>query len=160
MSVQRTLEQRIRRMTPVGASPDEKSSIDQLSAALHGVIRAKKRRAGKCLLVTSEGDKLPIPATLFYLLEQTASLLSRGMLVAIMPEGSKITTQQAADLLNMSRQYVVRLCSDGKIPFEWVGRHRRLKVEDVIVFKERWDRDQWRHHRRLVRLAQAEGDYE
>lgn len=52
-----------------------------------------------------------------------------------MPVEQQVTTQEAADLLNVSRQYLVRLLDAGTLPFTKTGTHRRVRVEDVVRFK-------------------------
>ena len=73
------------------------------------------------------------------------------------PSGAELTTQDAADLLNVSRPYLVRLLKEGKIPFRGVGRERRIPVKDVIKYKEANDRKREMALRKLARQAQELG---
>src|SRR6185295_3368508 len=140
-SAARSLEDRIRRMTPVTAPPDQQAEVVELSRALGGMAHPPKRRAPKCKLVGPGGERIPLPESVFYVLERVAEVMARGDSITVVPVGKEVTTQQAADLLNVSRQYLVRLLDEGRIPFRKTGKHRRLRVEDVLVFKERRDRD-------------------
>jgi excisionase family DNA binding protein len=76
------------------------------------------------------------------------------------PVGKEVTTQQAADLLNVSRQYLVRLLDEGRIPFRKTGKHRRLRIEDVLAFKEERDKNRRAGLRELSRLTQDFGGYD
>lgn len=85
---------------------------------------------------TDEGDvELPPAAgrAVLALLEQLAA----GSAVHLVPADAELTTQQAADLLGISRTYVVRLIDDGKLPAHLVGTHRRLKATDVLAYRAR-----------------------
>jgi len=156
----RTLEDLIRRMTPVAAPPDQQAQVVALSRALEGMTHPPKRRAPKCQLVGPTGESIPLPESVFYVLERVAEVMARGDSITVVPVGREVTTQQAADLLNVSRQYLVRLLDEGRIPFRKTGKHRRLRIEDVLRFKEMRDKDRRAGLRELSRMTQEFGGYD
>ncbi len=87
------------------------------------------------LLVDDSGERTPLPASLRQLLLQVAGELLRGNRVSVMPVATELTTQQAADLLNVSRPYLIRLLERGDIPFDRTGTHRRIKLADVLAYR-------------------------
>lgn len=74
--------------------------------------------------------------------------------------GREVTTQQAADLLHVSRQHLVRLLDEGRIAFCVTGKHRRLRVEDVLAFKEKRDEERRSGLRALSQMTQEFGGYD
>jgi excisionase family DNA binding protein len=155
-----TLEALIRRMTPVAAPPEQQAQVVALSRALEGMTHPPKRRAPKCQLVGPKGESIPLPESVFYVLERVAEVMARGDSITVVPVGREMTTQQAADLLNVSRQYLVRLLDEGRIPFRKTGKHRRLRIEDVLRFKETRDKDRRAGLRELSRMTQEFGGYD
>jgi excisionase family DNA binding protein len=155
-----SLEARIRRMTPVAAPPEQRAQVAALSRAIEGMAQAPKRRAPRCQLVGPDGVATSIPESVFYVLERVAEVMARGDAITVVPVGKEVTTQQAADLLNVSRQYLVRLLDERRIPFRKTGKHRRLRVEDVLAFKEQRDKDRRAGLRELSRLTQEFGGYD
>src|SRR5262245_41035315 len=101
-SVAQTLEELIRRMTPVAAPPDQRADVAAISRLLEGVAHARKRRSTECQLVGPSGESIPLPESVFFLLERVAEVLAKGDAITIVPVGKEVTTQQAADLLNVS----------------------------------------------------------
>lgn len=155
-----TMEDLIRRMTPVAAPPEQQAQVVALSRALGGMVHPPKRRAPKCQLVGPKGETIALPESVFYVLERVAEVLARGDSVTVVPVGREVTTQQAADLLNVSRQYLVRLLDEGRIAFRKTGKHRRLRIEDVLAFKHSRDKDRRAGLRELSQMTQELGGYD
>jgi len=94
-------------------------------------------RRGRVKLTSAKGETLAIPEPLYSLLKDAVSHLAQGRSLVLIPEDKQLTTQQAAELLGVSRPYLIRLLSAGEMPFSLVGRHRRIKLNDVIGYAKR-----------------------
>jgi excisionase family DNA binding protein len=128
-----SLDEQIRRMSPVWAAPEERKAVADLSAFLANVSHGRKHP--RCELVGPSGERTLVPKAVFYVLEHVAEVLARGDAITVVSVGKELTTQQAADLLNVSRPYVVRLLDEGQIPYTKTGRHRRLRIEHVLEYQ-------------------------
>ncbi len=80
-------------------------------------------------------EKIRIPLRVLKLLVKILEATSQGTPISIIPIATEMTTQAAAELLGCSRPHLVKLLEDGEIPFTKVGKHRRVKFEDVMKFK-------------------------
>jgi excisionase family DNA binding protein len=78
----------------------------------------------------------------------------------MMPYHNELTTQEAADILNMSRQHLVTLLERGDIPYSKTGSHRRLSMRDVLAYKEQRRATRRASLARLTALAEEAGDYD
>lgn len=83
------------------------------------------------------GDRVELPEELYRVLRQAVEALQNGLAVTVAPQSQTLTTQQAAELLAVSRPTLIRLLDEGKIPFERVGTHRRLTLQDLLEYRER-----------------------
>jgi excisionase family DNA binding protein len=90
-------------------------------------------------LVNSSGEEIDLPESAFHLLRQLVHDLAQGNTVMIVPGHRELTTQEAADLLNVSRQYLVEVLKAGGIPFTLVGTHRRIHFDDLMEYKSTRD---------------------
>lgn len=86
---------------------------------------------------TSPDDRVELPVELYRVLRQAAEALQAGLAVTVAPMTKTLTTQQAAELLGVSRPTVIRLLDDGEIPFDRVGSHRRIILRDLLAYRER-----------------------
>ncbi len=103
-----------------------------------------------------EGDdqRVKLPTSAVRLLLDILEQMARGNAVTLIPVHAELTTQQAADVLNVSRPFVVKLIDEGKLPFRKVGAHRRIKFEDLMAFKTNIDNSRHEALNKLVEQAQ------
>ena len=146
-------------MTPIGVPLDQRENVVAISRMLDRVAPTRDQRDA-CKLVGPNGEGLSIPESMFYVLERVAEVLARGDSVTVVAVGKELTTQQAADMLNVSRQYVVRLLNEGRIPYVKTGKHRRIRVEDVLAFKEQRDSERMRSLDELAQMTEELGGYD
>ena len=105
-----------------------------------------------------EGEgPVELPAATVALLVEMLEALAAGRGVTLVPEGAELTTAQAAEILNVSRPYLVRLLDDKAIPHRKVGRHRRVQLEDIMAYKAESNREREDIRTQLTREAQRLG---
>ena len=91
------------------------------------------------ILVEAGDEVLVVPRAGAALLAQVMDTLARGQGVAVIPSEAQLTTQQAAEMLNVSRPYLIGLLESGQIEYSKVGRHRRIRFEDLMEYKRHAD---------------------
>jgi excisionase family DNA binding protein len=146
--------------TPVAPHEDQHQELVELSRMLVGHARTARSRAKRLRVLGPNGEMLALPASVVDVLERATAVLTNGDAVAILPVGRELTTQQAADLLNVSRQYVVRLVNEDRLPCTKTGKHRRLRMEDVLAFKRVRDLERGRALTDLTRLTEEFRGYD
>lgn len=109
------------------------------------------------LYVHDGDDRFQIPMSAMKLLADILNEMAQGNAFAIMPVGYMLTTQQAADLMNVSRPYFVKLLENGEIPFTRAGRHRRVKHGDLVAYMRKKDSESSEAMSELAKQAQELG---
>jgi excisionase family DNA binding protein len=143
-------------MTPVRPSDADVHLARTSSSKLS---RLKGRRGAVTVTVAGDRDSedAEIPEIAFQLLQMILDELALGHAVALAPLEREISTQTAADVLNVSRPHLVKLLESGKMPYKKTGTHRRIRLSDVLEYKARMDAEADRAYTELVRQAQELG---
>lgn len=148
-----------RGVLPVGTTPPEELR------RLMRLLRPRPEPVGESprelpMLVGSSGDEMLLPQAIYNLLCDIVPRLMRGEEIVVLREDRPLTTQQAADLLGMSRPYLKGLLDKNIIPYHRVGTHRRLQFADVMTYKVRRDAERMSKMDELIALSDELGVYE
>src|SRR5690606_33106796 len=107
---------------------------------------------------TEEKRKIPLAA--LRLLAKILKVTAQGKPISIVPSATEMTTQAAAEILGCSRPHFVKLLEEGKIPFVKVGKHRRVKFEDVMKYKHKMKAEQKKSIIEIMKQGQQSGLYD
>ena len=102
------------------------------------------------------GELVSVPAFLQELIQQVIGEIARGNSLTIIANEKEISTTEAADILEVSRQHLIELLESGElpIPFRRVGKHRRLRAEDILAYKQKIDQQRLNALEALAEQAQ------
>ena len=92
---------------------------------------------GRAKLSGPKGENVSIPEPLYSLLKDAVRNLAQGRSLLLIPEEKQLTTQEAGELLGVSRPFLIRLLDAGEMPYSLVGKHRRIQLSDVIAYSKR-----------------------
>ena len=118
-----------------GALPDEESAALARESAQALTRLLRDRPASDRARVNLDGQDLVLPRQALALLRDLLADMAQGHAITIVPTHAELTTQQAADMLNVSRPHLVKLLEDGEISFTKAGSHRRIRFQDVVDYK-------------------------
>ena len=127
---------------------------------LRGLLQALDEQTTTPALVTRDGTRIDLPDELYDVLHDLVLALSQGMAITVAPRHTVLTTGEAAEMLGVSRPTLVRLLESGEIPFEKPGRHRRIRLDDILAYQERARRSRAAGLDEMVRTSEEAGIYE
>lgn len=104
--------------------------------------------------------RIELPHALYRVLVDAAHQLVKGNSVGVLHYEQDITTQQAADLLQVSRPHVIKILEAGDIPFHMVGSHRRIRLSDLLEYKKNQDAMRRDKLNDMIRMSESSGLYE
>ncbi|OWV72874.1 excisionase [Rhizobium sp. R339] len=134
----------------------ERSAAARIASLLRA---ASEKQQGNVQVIDADGERFEVPHVLAEIIYQAAEFLAEGRPVTVLPDEEMLSTQAAADILNVSRQYLVRLVDAGELPAEMVGSHRRLRATDVAAFKAARDARRTSALDRLTSLSEDVDGY-
>jgi excisionase family DNA binding protein len=111
-------------------------------------------------LVGMDGEEMPLPDSVYQILRQVTHLMAAGRAVSLVPLDHYLSSQEAAELLNVSRPYLYTLLDQSQIPFIKVGTHRRIRFEDLMAYKQHRDSQRHQSLSELAAFSQELGFYE
>ena len=117
-----------------GMHPEQ---LAQILEFLRAPVTADQTTAPRYFLsVTDPGEQVEIPAEVHQVLQQVVEAMRQGLAVTVVPQTMVLTTQQAADLLGVSRPTLIKLLDHDQIPYERIGTHRRIQLRDLLTYRE------------------------
>jgi excisionase family DNA binding protein len=123
-------------------SPSEADALLARESSRQLATHKLGRRASVRIQVLEDGkttESVTVPTSALRLFLHLLTEMSQGNAVTLIPTHAELTTQQAADLLNVSRPYLVKLLDEGKIPCRTVGKYRRVRFDDLMAYKGKDD---------------------
>lgn len=143
------------------ASTDRSASrVREDVARLARSLKTEAKEAGRgTAVIEAAGVRYVLAPDLANVVARAATLLAEGKRVSVFAEDEMLTTQQAADRLNVSRQYLTRLIDRGDLPSIRVGTHRRVTAKEVAAFKKQRDAKRDRDLDELTALSEELGGY-
>jgi len=111
-------------------------------------------------LMISSTETIDLDQTLASILREVAQNFSQGKAITVVPHETRLTTQEAADFIGVSRPTLIKMLDEYKIPFETIGRHRKIAFGDVQKLEGGMRASRRAHLDRLQRLSEESGEYE
>lgn len=127
--------------------PEETEPLARMVAAFRDESRAA--------LVGPDNVRWELPAEAYRVLREVLTAMANGLAITVVPQHTMLTTQEAADLLGISRPTLVKLLENRELPYEQRGRHRRVLLTDVLDYQRRARSERRRH---LDALATEAGE--
>jgi len=127
---------------PVSPTAEETQLARESSQRLAKFFGGRPRRTVRCRVEAANGDEetVSIPEAAFRLLNGILAEMAKGNAVTLIPVHAELTTQEAADLLKVSRPFLVEQLEKNLIPHRMVGTHRRVRFSDVMDYKHTMER--------------------
>jgi excisionase family DNA binding protein len=139
---------------PVQPTEEVSALAADASRRLFRVIGSNHRETCVIRFESAPDEPVVLPAAAVRLLGALLTELAKGNAVTLMPHHAELTTQEAADLLNVSRPFLVGLLENGLLPHHKVGTHRRVRFTDLMTYKRRRDVESEAALRELAALSQ------
>ena len=106
------------------------------------------------------GQEIEVPSVIYFALTEVVKTLNNGNSVTLIPMDKELTTQQAADILNVSRPYFIKLLENGTIKFRKTGTHRKVLMQDLIEYRDKRAENRRSSIEEMSELSQELGLYD
>ncbi|MCY4538149.1 MAG: excisionase family DNA-binding protein [Chloroflexi bacterium] len=128
-------------MVTIDVHPPTEKAASQARESYEKLVRFVEPKRPLTFVVSDAEHKesIQLPAEVVELLKKVLEAMVAGHGVTLIPLHAELTTMEAADILNVSRPYLIKLLEADEIPYRRVGRHRRVRMEDVLTYKKNID---------------------
>ncbi len=150
----------MKKIESIGRPSKEEQRIAMESYDALATVLSELQTQNPEIEIEETREKIKIPLNTLKLLAKILKATGQGKPVSIVPIATEMTTQAAAEFLGCSRPYIVKLLEEGKIPFIKVGKHRRVKYEDVVTYKKKMKEDQKSRLIDMMRADEESGMYD
>lgn len=130
-------------------------SYDALVSTIHEIKNSNPE-----IEIDETKEKIRIPLNALKLLARILKETSQGKPVSIVPIATEVTTQAGAEILGCSRPHLIKLLETGKIKFTKIGKHRRIKYEDILAYKTKMKSEQERLINEMMETDEKTGLYD
>jgi len=134
----------------VHADPSQANQLSALREQIDAVFSGPQAP----YLLGPGGERIELPDSAVEALRLAIEMLARGQSIRLVPHDTEVTSQEAADMLSVSRPHLIKLLDRGELPFHRVGTHRRIKIEHVLAYRERRDAERDGALSELTRLSE------
>jgi excisionase family DNA binding protein len=129
-------------------------------SALLDLGRFLEMHTEPALLLGPDGEQAPLPKEVYSVLIRVVDALREGKVITVVPRMQRLTTQEAADFLGVSRPTLVKLLEEGRIPYDQPGRHRRILFSDLLAYLQRQRDERRTALDRMTEAASEAGLYD
>jgi len=147
---------------PITAPKGVQRTMGKLHKLFEKIEEKEAQQPSLAITITLGGEgseKVELDKQSVDLLHRFFSLLATGDSLAIVPLTRQLTTQEAANILHVSRPYLIRLLDKGEIPYTRTGKHRRIRLDDLMAFRRKFDARRMEAINRITQLSQELGSY-
>lgn len=128
---------------------DQKLAGESYPSFIAAIENLESNKTEMEIEIDGNREKIVIPVKALQFFGKILKAMSQGKPFSIVPQATEVTTQYAAEMLGCSRPHLIKLLEEGKIEYTKVGRHRRIKYEDVVNFKKEKNADR---KKRLIEM--------
>jgi excisionase family DNA binding protein len=138
------------RETVIRPASSEADRFDELRGQIDAMFGGPQRP----YLLGPDGERIELPDSALEALRVIIETMAQGRSITLVPHDKELTSQEAADILHVSRPHLIKLLDRGDLPFHRVGTHRRIRIEDVLAYRDLRDAEREAALGELARLSQ------